>query len=110
MTYSGNGKLSRFSFEEKVRLLKIGEYRSSPQGQNRAVGLTPQTQEGTPIEPASAKRAEEEAEEKLMWRQKGKAVSSSGKASYSEPKTLMQPDALVINMRLSPDGFSLGLG
>ena len=63
MTYSGNGKLSRFSFEEKVRLLKIGEYRSSPQGQNRAVGLTPQTQEGTPIEPASAKRAEEEAEE-----------------------------------------------
>ena len=32
-------------------------------GQNRAVGLTPQTQEGTPFEPASAKRAEEEAEE-----------------------------------------------
>ena len=36
---------------------------ASPRGQNRAVGLTPQTQEGTPIEPASAKRAEEEAEE-----------------------------------------------
>ena len=31
--------------------------------QNRAVGPTPQTQEGTPIEPASAKKAEEEAEE-----------------------------------------------
>ena len=46
---------------------------------------------------------------KLMWRQKDKAVSPSGKASYSEPKTLMQLDALVINMRLSPDGSSLGL-
>ena len=36
---------------------------ASPREQNRAVGLTPQTQEGAPIEPASAKRAEEEAEE-----------------------------------------------
>ena len=36
---------------------------ASPRGQRRAVGLTPQTQEGTPIEPASAKSAEEEAEE-----------------------------------------------
>ena len=36
---------------------------ASPRGQCHAVGLTPQTQEGTPIEPASAKSAEEEAEE-----------------------------------------------
>ena len=43
-----------------------------------------------------------------MWRQKDKAVSS-GKASYTEPKIPTQPDALAINMKLSPDGFSLGL-
>ena len=36
---------------------------AGPRGQCRAVGLTPQTQEGTCIEPASAKSAEEEAEE-----------------------------------------------
>ena len=36
---------------------------ASAREQNRADGLTPQTQEGTPVEPASAKKAEEEAEE-----------------------------------------------
>ena len=36
---------------------------ASAREQNRAVGPTPQTQEGNPIEPASAKKAEEEAEE-----------------------------------------------
>ena len=44
-----------------------------------------------------------------MWRQKDKAVSPSGKASYTEPKIPTQPDALAINMKLSPNGFSLGL-
>ena len=46
---------------------------------------------------------------KPVWRQKGKAVSPSGKASHSEPKTLMRLDALVINMKSSPDGSSQGL-
>ena len=36
---------------------------ASAREQNRADGPTPQTQEGTPVEIASAKKAEEEAEE-----------------------------------------------
>ena len=58
---------------------------ADPWGQNYAVGLTPQTQEGTPIEPAIAKSAEEEAEEE----EEDTYVAPEGQGCFSFRQSLL---------------------
>ena len=58
--------------------------KADPWGRNYAVGLTPQTQEGTPIEPAIAKSAEEEAEE-----EEDTYVAPEGQGCFSFRQSLL---------------------